>query len=294
MEVRQCTEIIDVIKGCGINFLAIDFDLTLVSEHTGGRWRGTVAELAAKVRPLFKALVPLALERDICVAIVTFSPQVPTISAVLQHEYPSLASRIAIRGEDKSWEYLGGGSKDGKQRHMASAAEELADSSGLTITRDSTLLIDDDANNVRIALANKVRAIRFIPENEKRCVDGCLVGVRARYPLLGFISPFVSSPSAPSFPSIPTSRARARQDDRKSVGPEGNVIASNGLFSFTYLYFALFTVDSSVVYRPTVSCRWCVSCTPSTCFTYCGGFPAALQPPPARASFMTFYSLYDA
>ena len=39
---------------------------------------------------------------------------------------------------------------------------------------------------------------------------------------------------------------------------------------------------------------WCVRCTPSTCFTYCGGFPAALQPPPARASFMTFYSLYDA
>lgn len=33
------------------------------------------------------------------------------------------------------------------------------------ITRNTTLLVDDDANNIRIALENKVRAVRFDPKN---------------------------------------------------------------------------------------------------------------------------------
>lgn len=33
------------------------------------------------------------------------------------------------------------------------------------ITRNTTLLVDDDANNIRIALDNKVRAVRFDPKN---------------------------------------------------------------------------------------------------------------------------------
>ena len=168
MSVNECRRIVEALKRCGINFLAIDFDLTLISEHTGGHWRGSVPELAAQVRPMFKSLIPLALDNEICVAIVTFSAQVTLVSAVLQQEFPTYAARIPIRGEDKSWEYHGGGCRDGKQKHMASAGEELADSTGMSITRESTLLIDDDANNIRIALANKVRAIRFIPENPSK------------------------------------------------------------------------------------------------------------------------------
>lgn len=142
-----------------------DFDSTLISEHTCGHWRGTVPELASKVRPFFRILVPLAIEHGILIAIVTFSGQTHVISSVLHHEFPSVADRITIRAEDKSWVYQGGGSLEGKQSHMASAAEELGDANGKTITRNSTLLLDDDANNIRIALSNKVRAIRFIPEN---------------------------------------------------------------------------------------------------------------------------------
>lgn len=138
--------------------------------HTYGHWRGTVAELSSKVRPFFKLLVPLAMESGVLIAIVTFSGQTQMISSVLHHEFPSLADHITIRAEDKSWAYEGGGSTEGKQSHMASAAEELGDSNGKTITRNSTLLLDDDANNIRIALSNKVRAIRFIPENIQKYV----------------------------------------------------------------------------------------------------------------------------
>jgi hypothetical protein len=142
--------------------------MTLISIHTSGQWRGPVAELALKVRPIFRELVPLAIEHDIMIAIVTFSCQVQLISSVIHHEFPLIANCITIRADDNSWGYQGGGSIDGKQSHMASAAEELGEATGKLITRNSTLLIDDDANNIQVALQNKVRAIRFIPDDPQK------------------------------------------------------------------------------------------------------------------------------
>lgn len=92
-----CIDVLNNLEAIGINFLAIDFDLTLISEHTGGTWAGTADELKTKIRPFFKHLIPLAIERNMCVAIVTFSPQVFLISEVLRLQFPSIASRIPIR-----------------------------------------------------------------------------------------------------------------------------------------------------------------------------------------------------
>ena len=180
-----CSNIVESLVGCGINFLAIDFDLTLITEHTLGRWCGTIPDLAETVRPLFRVLVPMAMDRDISVAIVTFSPQVPVVLGVIRTVFPDYESRILIRGNDKSWEYTGNGAREGKQSHMASAAEELASSSpGLVITRNSTLLIDDDVNNIRIALANRVRAVRLLPDQLSRFDTlnlSCLYGISYIY-----------------------------------------------------------------------------------------------------------------
>jgi|LauGreSBDMM110SN_4_FD.fasta_scaffold77502_1 hypothetical protein len=172
----DCNKIVHSLKKSKINFLAVDFDLTLICEHTGGRWVGGGQELAIKVRPLFKLLIPLALQNDIQVAIVTFSPQTGLIGEVLRHVFPEYASDILIRGEDKSWEYIGGGSTEGKQAHMASAAEELSSKSRIKITRGSTLLIDDDCNNIRAAFNNKVRAIRFDPADISSTIS-CLISL---------------------------------------------------------------------------------------------------------------------
>jgi hypothetical protein len=58
---------------------------------------------------------------------------------------------------------------EGKQRHMASAAFEITSTNrGVHITRSSSLLIDDDADNVKIALANKVPALYFDPEHPEK------------------------------------------------------------------------------------------------------------------------------
>jgi hypothetical protein len=82
-----------------------DFDMTLVDQHTGGRWLGTnVAELGDRVRPFFKDFIPLAVSKNLCVGIATFSPQVGVVKSVLEYAFgDSLAARIAIRGNDGSW-----------------------------------------------------------------------------------------------------------------------------------------------------------------------------------------------
>lgn len=64
--------------------------MTLVSVHTAGQWAGSVKDLAAHVRPIFRKLLPMVVAADISVAIVTFSCQVKTISAVLHFIFPEV------------------------------------------------------------------------------------------------------------------------------------------------------------------------------------------------------------
>ena len=66
----------------GINFLAIDFDQTIIGIHTGGAWKGSVQELTTYVRPIFKNLIKEAHAASLKVAIVTFSPQIGFIREV--------------------------------------------------------------------------------------------------------------------------------------------------------------------------------------------------------------------
>jgi hypothetical protein len=176
-----------------INFLAIDFDQTLIDIHTGGVWTGTVDELVPHVRVEFRELIASALQTGtIHVAIVTFSKQPAIIKSVLEGVLGmELASKIVIRGEDRSWSYEGAGSKQGKQAHMASAVEELmttansnhasatigsalqsaatcsSDHALLEITKTTTLLIDDDKRNIQVALDDGVRAVWLCPSKPR-------------------------------------------------------------------------------------------------------------------------------
>mmetsp|Transcript_24557 Transcript_24557/g.44409 ORF Transcript_24557/g.44409 Transcript_24557/m.44409 type:complete len:205 (+) Transcript_24557:82-696(+) len=151
------------LKELKINFLAVDFDCTILSIHTGGRWHGTHQELLQHVRPYFPPLLERALKERISVAIVTFSPQVDLVRSVLDSHLGHEASRkIPIRAGGQ-FSYNGGGMRDGKQAHMASAVEEL-ETTGVEITKATSLLIDDDGKNVRTALRDGVRAIWLNPD----------------------------------------------------------------------------------------------------------------------------------
>ena len=59
-----------------VNFLALDFDLTILDVHTSGRWPGTPEQLAQRIRPFFQTLIPVAIAQgdlilcDCCVYIL--------------------------------------------------------------------------------------------------------------------------------------------------------------------------------------------------------------------------------
>jgi len=155
--------------------LALDFDQTILDIHTGGRFKGTTTELSTHVRPLFAQLIRTAHEKGIHIAIVTFSPQVQHIAHVLEILFPDFAHEILIRGRDKSFHYEGNGMKHGKQPYMASAVEELMTKDDtLVITRKTTLLIDDDPDNIELALQDGVRGILLNPDRSHLLIGDIL------------------------------------------------------------------------------------------------------------------------
>ncbi|GFH56209.1 hypothetical protein CTEN210_12685 [Chaetoceros tenuissimus] len=148
----------------GINFLAVDFDQTMIDIHTGGRWKGTSSELATHVRPVFIELLKLANAQKMQIAIVTFSHQTQIISEVLETHF-SFAQDIVIRARDNTWWYEGNGMTEGKQPYMASAVEELSSKNPeVKIEKNTTLLIDDDFKNIELAGSDGVRGVHVIPE----------------------------------------------------------------------------------------------------------------------------------
>lgn len=164
---------LDRLSSLGINCLALDFDQTIIDIHTGGRWPGTAEELIEHVRPEFWQLLNACCSDDnsIHVMIVTFSKQPDMIRSLLQHVVtpPEAVANIPIRGGDRSWRYNGVGSHDGKQAHIASAVEELlANGAAESITKQTTLLIDDDRKNIQHALKDGTRAVWFNPNKPHR------------------------------------------------------------------------------------------------------------------------------
>jgi len=112
-----------------------------------------------------KRLVHEALLTGIHVAIVTFSPQVSLITEVILALFPTQGYKVIIRGGDENWSYYGAGALGGKQPHMSSVVEEVSHCYATRICRGSTLLIDDDLNNVTIALEGGVNAVWCCPSD---------------------------------------------------------------------------------------------------------------------------------
>lgn len=151
------------LSSIGVTLCGIDFDLTLVDQHTGGSWVGTdINELADKVRPFFREFIPAAQAKGLQVAIVTFSPQILVVRQVLTAVFGSACSdQILIRGNDGSWECIGG-IKSGKMNHLESVMLNLREryaSSGTEFSASTVVLIDDDVNNINVARKYGVRAV---------------------------------------------------------------------------------------------------------------------------------------
>ncbi len=156
--------IADNLVNHGYNFLAIDFDHTFISIHTGGRWLGSMEDLVPHVRPMFLSLVPACNSRGIALAIVTFSGQIDLIRSLLESIFPDFGHKIFVRGRDSSWDWA---RTRGKEAFMDSAAKELMKLvEGLHITKRTSVLLDDDTNNISLAINSGITAVAFQVHDE--------------------------------------------------------------------------------------------------------------------------------
>jgi len=158
----------------GVRLLCLDFDLTLVSVHTGGKWRGTIEALAARVRPVFKIVIAEALSCGIEVCIVTMSRQCRLVADVLHMAlcFTCDVSKIIIRGGERGRLVTEAGEPDSflydgsrKQSHIKSVLAARRQRGGDELVASQVLLVDDDAFNVEEALDNGYRAVAFDPDN---------------------------------------------------------------------------------------------------------------------------------
>lgn len=198
-------QVVQHLVSIGINFLALDFDQTILRVHTGGVWDGSLAELVPHVRPQLRNLIQAVVAHNksttevpddpsknnhfIHLAVVTFSGQISLVRGVLESIVGDgeLADSIPIRGSNGSWkepypnrdwwpEDADLNFDVGKQAHMLSALVELEcrTYSRKKITKASTVLIDDDEYNVEEAMRNGVRGVVLKPKQPDELYPGLL------------------------------------------------------------------------------------------------------------------------
>lgn len=134
-------------KKINVRLLALDFDQTIIDQHTGGRWKGTSKELAKHVRPEFVCLIGAAMNGGIHIAVATFSEQTDLISDVMQITFPG--TTIPVHG----------GGVENKLRKNPHIEKAIGMAPGLS--KAAVLLIDDDFQNVNIAQFDGIRGIHF-------------------------------------------------------------------------------------------------------------------------------------
>jgi FMN phosphatase YigB (HAD superfamily) len=155
----------------GILLAAFDFDATILDFHTGGQWEGNKQDLVTHVRPEFKCYIHICLEKGIRVAVATFSTQTEMIAKVLEEAIPhSRAKDIVVLGGD---DHVKGYSK-GKQSQLFLAMDRFnkqqAPSRGRAapITPPRTVLIDDDPENINVAIKDGYKTIQFHPDSSPK------------------------------------------------------------------------------------------------------------------------------
>lgn len=153
--------IVKRINALKLKVIAFDFDQTIVSVHTGGTWPDSADKLAEFVRPCFRHLLPELLKcENLFVCVVTFSSQEELIREVLRLALPTVTpyqlSKVVIKGNTK--EFIDKYGFDncfshGKELHIATCKLIFeAKMRNMKIQPEDVLLIDDDPDNIHIAM----------------------------------------------------------------------------------------------------------------------------------------------
>ncbi|CAF3099780.1 unnamed protein product [Rotaria socialis] len=161
----------DIVLGLqnkNIKLIAIDFDNTFLSKHTGGRHEGKADSLVRFIRPVFKYFIRELLEspdfsRTLHVCFVSFSPQEKLIKELLRLAFTtSKTDQIIIRCNTPEFVATMSADYPGKESHILSVVAEIGKKIKTKIAPGEILLLDDDRNNISNAITcrHKVLQIR--------------------------------------------------------------------------------------------------------------------------------------
>lgn len=132
----------------GIRLLAMDFDQTLISTHSGGRWKDSMEKLVKEVRPCMRDLIHASLDKGIYVAIVTYSAQSWLIKDLLKILFDRDATKIIVRGNSSDFMARNNYDLNGKEAHIADVLTTLYNTRQEIIKPKEVILFDDDNENI--------------------------------------------------------------------------------------------------------------------------------------------------
>ncbi|XP_045171261.2 uncharacterized protein LOC123533612 [Mercenaria mercenaria] len=146
--------LVSTLQKKGIQLVAIDFDQTLITFHSGGVWKDSVDKLVPAVRPCIRDLMQTCLDRDLNVCIVTYFMQPWVIRELMQKLFRrSDAERILVQANTAAFREKHNHEFLGKEAHIAAILTELYNKDHhLKIRPEEVILFDDDQDNTDIAL----------------------------------------------------------------------------------------------------------------------------------------------
>ena len=175
-EIQTANDTVTLLMDKGIKLLALDFDKTIISIHTGGLWRSSTEKLTEYIRPCFKNLIKAALDHKLQTCIVTYSMQPDVIKEFLKLVFPkrqvlivksqsllspvvlkqfcsfSDVSKILVRASSSDWADAPTIATIGKEKHITWCLSQLYEKKKLIIEKHEIVLFDDDDDNIENAL----------------------------------------------------------------------------------------------------------------------------------------------
>lgn len=176
MSIENCNKTLNCLIKKNIKLICIDFDNTLLSISTYGKWDDTSSKLATYVRGSFILFINNCLQKNINVAIVTFSNQHQLVKDVLQIIFKEKALNIIVKStlirytsKTRFCSKVLQNNKIKLQRKvpmMISVIYDIYKNNQIVIPINSVLLIDDDASNIDTARLNGFNTYHYVNNSD--------------------------------------------------------------------------------------------------------------------------------
>jgi hypothetical protein len=164
----------------GIRLICIDFDNTFISIPTYGKWSGNPIDLADYARPILIQFIKKCIQRNIYIAIVTFSPQENIVKECLKYIFKSDFDKIYIKTSNHNYKNCNPKyckllkkkiKMTRKNPMMISVATDIFIKNNDKILPPQILLIDDSWDNICAARKAGYKVYYFSNEKELSIIN---------------------------------------------------------------------------------------------------------------------------